>query len=110
MLDGRKTAPADIAVISEEPGRTVVEIVLYEGRNRQIRRMCELMGLPVIRLRRVAMGGVKLGMLPVGKWRHLEPKEVKALLMAAQVQKKIAAGYIKHGREGQAHADHRSGR
>ncbi|MBP3389326.1 MAG: rRNA pseudouridine synthase [Clostridia bacterium] len=110
MLDGRKTAPADIFVISEEPGRTVVEIVLYEGRNRQIRRMCEMMGLEVIRLRRVAMGGVKLGMLPAGKWRHLDPKEVKALLMAAQVQNRIAASYIKHGREGQANADHRSGR
>ena len=110
MLDGRKTAPADIFVISEEPGRTVVEIVLYEGRNRQIRRMCELLRLEVIRLRRVAMGGVKLGMLQPGKWRHLDPKEVKALLIAGQVQKRIAASYIKHGREGQANADHRSGR
>ncbi len=110
MLDGRKTAPADIFVISEHPDRTVVEIVLYEGRNRQIRRMCEQLQLPVIRLKRVAMGGVKLGMLPVGKWRHLDPKEVKALLMAAQVQKKIAASYIKHGREGQARVDNRTRR
>ena len=77
-------------------------------RNEKI--LCESLGLEVARLKRTSMGSLKLGMLPVGKWRHLEPKEVKALLMAAQVQKKIAAGYIKHGREGQAHADHRSGR
>lgn len=44
-----------------------MEIVLYEGRNRQIRRMCEAMGLQVARLRRVSIGGVKLGMLPAGQ-------------------------------------------
>lgn len=97
-LDGRKTAPADIVVLTEEPGRTVVEIVLYEGRNRQIRRMCEQLGLEVIRLRRVAIGGVKLGMLQPGKWRYLDPKEVRTLVMATGVTQKIAAAYIKNGR------------
>ena len=108
-LDGRKTAQADVFVITEETGRTVLEIVLYEGRNREIRRICEMLGLEVIRLRRVAMGGVKLGMLPVGKWRHLDPKEVRTLLMAAKVEKKIAAAYIKHGKE-VARVDYRSAR
>lgn len=114
LLDGRKTAPAELYVVSEEPAspdgerpaRTVVEIVLYEGRNRQIRRMCEELGLPVVRLKRIAVGGVKLGMLAPGKWRHLEPKEVRALVMASQVQKKIAAGYIKQGKEAGNHAVH----
>ena len=50
-----------------------------------------------------------MGMLQPGKWRNLDPKEVKALLMASQVETKIAAAYIKHGRE-MAHDSHRSGR
>lgn len=109
VLDGQKTAPAELYVISKEPGRTVVEVVLYEGRNRQIRRMCEQLGLEVVRLRRTTIGGVKLGMLAPGKWRHLDPKEVKMLLQASQVEKKIAAAYIKHGRSGADAVNRRRG-
>lgn len=98
-LDGRKTAPAEIRVVSSEPGRCVVEITLYEGRNRQIRRMCEALGLEVARLRRTAVGGVRLGMQPVGSWRYLTPKEVRELVMATGTPQKIAVGYIKNGRE-----------
>ena len=99
MLDGRRTAPCEVRIVSSSPDRCVVEIVLYEGRNRQIRRMCETFGLEVIRLRRNAIGKVKLGMLPVGNWRYLSPDEVRNLVMATGVTKKIAAGYIKYGRE-----------
>lgn len=103
VLDGKKTLPAQATVITAErnadgTARTVLEIVLYEGRNRQIRRMCEALGLEVIRLKRTAVGSVKLGMLPAGKWRHLDPKEVRSLLVAAQVSEKIAAKYIKNGK------------
>ena len=79
MLDGRKTAPAEVRVISRQEGRVVLEILLREGRNRQIRRMCELLGLEVARLRRTAIGQVKLGMLKKGDWRDLTPEEVKKL-------------------------------
>ena len=99
LLDGRMTAPAQVTIVSSAPDRCVVEIVLYEGRNRQIRRMCEALKLEVIRLRRNAVGKVKLGMLPVGNWRYLSPDEVKNLVMATGVTKKIAAGYIKYGKE-----------
>ncbi|MCL2488911.1 MAG: rRNA pseudouridine synthase [Oscillospiraceae bacterium] len=95
LIDGEKTAPAEIEMISAEPGRAVAQITLYEGRNRQIRRMCEALGLEVARLKRVAIGTVKLGMLPPGKWRHLEPKEVRGLVAATAVTKKVAAKYIK---------------
>ncbi len=104
MLEGKKTLPAEVTIITssaataDTPARTVMEIVLYEGRNRQIRKMCEALGLDVIRLKRVAMAGVKLGMLPVGQWRYLQPKEVRTLVMASQVTEKIAADYIKNGR------------
>ena len=99
MLDGRKTAPAQVRVVSSEKERCVVEITLFEGRNRQIRRMCEQLGLEVARLRRNAVGGLKLGMLPAGCWRYLTPIEVRNLVMATGTTKKIAAGYIKNGRE-----------
>ena len=81
--DGVKTKPAVIHVVSDEPGRTVLEITLHEGRNRQIRRMCEAVGLEVIRLKRNAEGPVKLGMLPPGEWRELKRSEVTALRNAA---------------------------
>lgn len=99
VLDGRKTAPAQVRVISSEPERCVVEITLYEGRNRQIRRMCEVLGLEVSRLRRNAVGNVRLGMLPAGSWRYLTPLEVRGLVQATGAKKKIAAAYIKNGRE-----------
>ena len=83
MLDGRMTAPADVHIITKEEGRVVLEIVLYEGRNRQIRKMCEQLGLEVARLKRTAVGPVKLGMLPQGKWRELTPEEVNRLMNAS---------------------------
>lgn len=83
MIEGRKTAPAVVRVLLEEPGRVVLEIVLREGRNRQIRKMCEQLGLEVARLRRTAVGFLKLGMLPAGKWRPLTAEEVRRLSSAA---------------------------
>ena len=82
-IDGRMTAPADVRVLSKEEGRAVLEIVLYEGRNRQIRRMCEALELEVARLKRTAVGSVKLGMLKTGEWRDLTPQEVESLLKSA---------------------------
>ncbi len=84
VIEGQKTAPATVRVISQEPGRVVLEIVLYEGRNRQIRKMCEALGLEVARLKRIAVGPVKLGMLQQGDYRRLTREEVKKLLAAAK--------------------------
>ncbi len=79
MLDGTKTLPCDVHIIDKADNRTVLNIVLYEGRNRQIRRMCEAVGLTVIRLKRTEIAGVRLGMLPQGKWRELNEKEMQHL-------------------------------
>jgi 23S rRNA pseudouridine2605 synthase len=83
MIDGRMTAPAQVTVLEKRDDRAVIEIVLFEGRNRQIRRMCEELGIEVARLKRTAIAGVKLGMLPQGKWRELTPQEVSHILSAA---------------------------
>ncbi len=79
VIDGRKTAPAQVRVVSREEGRSVLEIVIREGRNRQIRKMCDSVGLEVARLKRIAIGGVKLGGLRSGMWRDLTDFEVKKL-------------------------------
>lgn len=78
--DGEQTAPASVRVVQEETGRSVLELSIREGKNRQIRRMCEAVGLDVIRLKRSAIGPVKLGMLQPGTWRELTKAEVKALM------------------------------
>ena len=81
--DGTKTLPCAINVVTDEPGRTVMEMTLKEGRNREIRRMCEAVGLEVIRLKRNAEGVVKLGMLQPGRYRELTKAEVNGLRAAA---------------------------
>ncbi len=78
-IDGKKTAPAIVHVIHKEQGRVVLEMILHEGKNREIRKMCEAVGLEVARLKRTQIGGVKMGMLKQGDWRDLTEKEVKNL-------------------------------
>ena len=77
--DGRETLPANVRIIEKTAGRSVFEITIFEGRNRQIRKMCEAVNLEVIRLKRNSIGSVKLGMLKVGKWRELTEDEVHRL-------------------------------
>lgn len=88
VIDDRKTAPAQVRVVTKEEGRVVLEIILYEGRNRQIRKMCEAVGLEVARLKRTAIGSIKLGMLKQGAWRELSDDEVRKLMIAADMDRK----------------------
>lgn len=74
-LDGYRLLPVGVRLLSEE----LLEMELYEGRNRQIRRMCEAVGLKIRRLQRVAIGELTLGELPLGKWRDLSVDEIKYL-------------------------------
>ena len=82
--DGTKTLPAIIRVVAEDEDRTVMEMSIKEGKNRQIRRMCRAVGLDVARLSRKSVGAVKLGMLAPGKYRELKPSEILALKAAAE--------------------------
>ncbi len=81
--DGSRTMPASVHVVAEDETRSVLEIAIKEGKNRQIRRMCEAVKLQVVRLRRNAVGPLKLGMLKPGQWRELTSTEVKALQNSA---------------------------
>lgn len=70
-LDGKPLRPAHVSWQNEDQLR----FVLREGKKRQIRRMCEMVGLKVVGLKRVRMGRIVLGDLPTGKWRYLRPGE-----------------------------------
>ena len=88
VLDDVKTQPCEVWVIERGENRTVLGFTIHEGRNRQIRRMCEAVGLTVIRLKRVEIAGVKLGMLPQGKWRELNEREMQRLTNISQSKQK----------------------
>ncbi len=78
-LDGKMTLPANVVVKVREPGRVVLLMTIQEGRNRQIRRMCETVGLEVARLRRTSIGPLKLGMQKPGTYRDLTAEELRAI-------------------------------
>ena len=84
VIDGRKTAPAKADVIETTNGSAVLSITIHEGRNRQVRKMCQAVGFRVSGLRRVYEGGINLGNLPLGRWRHLSSAEVKVILKNAE--------------------------
>ena len=79
VLDGYRIHPPSVRLLRGEGSRAVFEITIREGRNRQIRRMCEAAGLRVLRLRRTQEGTLRLGMLPSGKWRELTKEEIESL-------------------------------
>lgn len=80
--DGFQTAPANVVTLVKEQNRVVLLITIHEGKKREIRRMCDAVGLEVARLRRTAIGPVKLGMLKPGEWRDLTSEELRALRTA----------------------------
>lgn len=79
VIDGKKTQPATVLVLDKQPGRVFLQMTIHEGRNRQIRKMCEAVGLEVARLKRTSIGPLKLGMLKPGEYRELKPDELRAL-------------------------------
>lgn len=79
VLDGYRIMPVKTELISRSSESSILKMTLFEGRNRQIRRMCELCELKVIRLTRTAIGTITLKGLAPGKWRHLTKQEVDTL-------------------------------
>jgi pseudouridine synthase len=79
LLDGRKTATANVRKIATTGKNTWLEITLKEGRNREVRRMCQAVGHPVMKLKRTRYGPLRLGDLKVGAYRRLTAAEVESL-------------------------------
>ena len=79
IIDNRKTLPCDIFVTERKADRTFLRFIINEGRNRQIRKMCEAVGLKVMRLKRIEIAGVKMGGLKLGDWRELSEREMTRL-------------------------------
>lgn len=79
ILDGYTIQPVETHLLSKGDSRSVLEMRLYEGRNRQIRKMCDEVGLTVLRLSRIAIGELTLGAVPSGKWRLLTAEELAYL-------------------------------
>ncbi|MGI6084491.1 MAG: pseudouridine synthase [Acetivibrionales bacterium] len=77
MLDGKLTSPAQVEVMEIKQKSMVLRIIIHEGRNRQVKRMCEAVGHPVLRLKRTAIGRLTLGDLKPGEWRYLSDKEAR---------------------------------
>lgn len=83
VLDGEKTRPAQVKVLKAEAGDTWLQVIMQEGKKRQIRRVAAALGHPVRALIRVRIGPIRLGRLAPGEWRPLTPREVQALQAAA---------------------------
>ncbi len=79
IIDGRRTAPASVKIAKNYETDSILDIKIHEGRNRQIKKMCEAINHPVKKLKRVAIGEIEMGGLPIGNWRYLEQEELDYL-------------------------------
>ena len=79
VIDGYIFMPVKTELLSRSPASSTLKMTLFEGRNRQIRKMCDSQGLKVMKLTRIAIGSIKLDGLPSGKWRYLTNEEINIL-------------------------------
>ena len=78
-IEDYTTASAKLKVKKKYKDKSILEITIHEGRNRQIKKMCEAIGHPVIKLKRITVGNINIGSLPLGKWRYISKKEIENL-------------------------------
>jgi len=81
ILEEKKTAPAAIEILKHLQGQTLVRIIIHEGRKRQVKKMFEFIGNPVISLKRTAYGRLQLGKLPIGKYKILNHRDLKKIFL-----------------------------
>lgn len=89
VIDGYQIKPVTVVKTGEDESGTVLKMTLLEGRNRQIRKMCEAADLTVKRLSRISIGKLKLDGMPVGKWRYLENDEVEYLYRETRTKNNV---------------------
>jgi 23S rRNA pseudouridine2605 synthase len=87
-IDGYKIEPVKVEIASDRSDACILRMTLYEGRNRQIRKMCEQVGLEVIKLRRIAIGKIELGNLKLGCWKKLNGAQIEYLKVACKMKDK----------------------
>jgi pseudouridine synthase len=78
-LEGKRTAPAKVKILASGPKSSILRIEMHEGRKREVRKMCQVVGHSVLELKRTGFAGLELKKLKPGEWRHLEPKELRKL-------------------------------
>jgi 23S rRNA pseudouridine2605 synthase len=78
-IDGRRTWPAKLKILRRKKGTTTVEVIIHEGKKRQVRKMFQAIGHPVLRLKRTAYGGLRLGSLGRGKYRFLSQTDIQKI-------------------------------
>jgi 23S rRNA pseudouridine2605 synthase len=98
-IDGRPTGPADIEAVGGKSGHAILRVTIREGRNRQVRKMCDAIGHPVTRLRRIAIGPIRDATLKAGAWRELTGEEVERLRKASVRVTAAAPAQRKGGNE-----------
>lgn len=86
MVEDYKTAPAELEILKYVENDTFVNITIHEGRNRQVRKMCDAVGHKVLKLKRISIGELKLGDLKVGQWRNLTAEEVQYLYSLGEIR------------------------
>lgn len=79
-IEDYTTSPAEVEILDAAGGKTAIQITIHEGRNRQVRKMFDSLGYTVSALKRIKIGELELGNLPVGRWRHLTSHEINCLL------------------------------
>ena len=82
VIEDHPIHPAKVRCLRSDEQGALLELVIHEGRNRQVRKMCEQVGLNVTRLKRVREGSLSLGDLKPGQWRNLSPEEIRSLYEA----------------------------
>ncbi len=87
VIEERRTWPATIKVLKREGATTTLEVVIHEGRKRQVRKMFEAIGHPVLHLKRIAYGGLRLERLPVGAYRRLNEEDLRKIFNCAPQDK-----------------------
>ncbi len=80
FVDGKKTHPAKVKISKKFDTDSILEIIIHEGRNRQVKKMCEAVNHPVKKLKRVSIGEIELGGLNIGNWRYLNDEEIEYLM------------------------------